>query len=310
MPGSAEDTTGGAGVQGLDLGETSGTAGSGSAGNTKANGQGSGTPPNGSGAGNVDAADWVNSITDAGLKTLATQKGWKTADDVVKSYQNLEVEFSKKGAAPTPPANPTDYKFNVPADLPKEAGYNDAFAEWFKGAAHKAGLPQEMAAGIHDAFVEFAKTNYATGVQAQSEAMTKVISDSLGALTQEWGDTDSPGFKRNLELAKRAIRLVDPGLKDALTQVGAIVKVNGREMVANSTIFKALSKIGAGMYSEDKLHGEIGTEKNPFDDKTTDMAMQGRIIRENPDQAATLIRAAGKEKMFAQFLQRVAQKRK
>jgi hypothetical protein len=150
-----------------------------------------------------------------------------------------------------------------------------------------------------------AKTEGAAAATAHAEAQKNVIRTTAGELQAEWGQQGTPGFNRNMEMARRAIRMADPKLLDALKQTGAVVTVDGKDNVVNATLFKAFAKMGAGMYAEDSLFGSLGSDgKNPFDDKTTDLAMQGRFMREEPEKAISMIRAAGKEKMFAQFIER------
>jgi hypothetical protein len=305
--GTAVDTSGG-----VSLGGTGTADGQGSAGNSGSSaGAGTGTPPNGSDAGNGQAAAWYGTVEDADLKGLAEQKGWKSPTDVLKSYKELETAFSSKGGTlAKPPAKPDEYKFNAPTDLPKESGYNDQFASWYKTAAHKAGLTQEAAAALHDEFVGFAKSSLEGAGSAQAEQFAQSVQSAERELTTDWGAKGTPTFDRNIEMAKRAIRMSDPKLMDALKQVGAIGDVNGQPVVMNATIVKAFAAMGAGMYAEDRLYGQPASDKNPFDDATTDLAMQGRLIKEDPDKAASLIHAAGKGRMFSQFLERHARPRK
>lgn len=296
MSEAANDTT-----SGVSLGTTTGDSGS------DGNGEGSQKPAGdttatGSQGSEGQATAWYSTVEDADLKGMAEAKGWKSPADALKSYKELETMASAKGVGAKPPAKADDYAFKVPTDLPKEAGYNDAFAGWFKGAAHKAGLTQEAAAAIHDEFVGFAKASLEGGASAQAEAFTKSVETAQRDLETAWGQKGTPTFDRNIEMAKRAIRMADPKLMDALKEVGAIGDHNGQPVVRNAVIVQALAKMGAGMFAEDRLFGTPASDKNPFDDATTDLAMQGRLIKEDPAKAATLIRAAGKQKMFEQFL--------
>jgi hypothetical protein len=46
-------------------------------------------------------------------------------------------------------------------------------------------------------------------------------------------------------------------------------------------------------------------DPNPFDDATLNLTAQGELVRENPQRAAELIRAAGKEKMYGVTLEKI-----
>lgn len=296
MSDTANDT-----ATGVALDTGTGASGSGGNGGSSAGDAGGADTGSKSTTGSTDA--WYSGIADEGLRSLAQSKGWADPEAALKSYKELETAFSAKGDVPKPPAKADDYKFEAPKDIP-EGVYNSEFANWFKGAAHKAGLAQEAASAIHDQFVEFAKGSFGAQAQAAQDALTKRVTDAQRDLETAWGSQDSPTFKRNTEMAMRAIRHAEPGLMDALREVGAIVDVQGRAVVANPTIVKALARVGEGMYAEDKFSGTPTLSKNPFADGSEDLAMQGRLVQTDPDKAVSLIRAAGKDKMFAQFLER------
>jgi len=268
------------------------------------------TPPTGKTEGEGgSAAPWYSTVEDAALKSLAETKGWKSPTDAIKSYKELETAFSQRPEAPVVPKDITEYKFTPPADIPKDA-YNEKFAEGFKTWAHEAKLSVAQAAQLHDSFVNYAKEAMGGSAAEANAQLATQVSTAANELQADWGKMDTPGFTRNVEMARRAIRNADPGLMDALRSVGVIATVDGQDMVRNAPIMKAFAKMGAGMYAEDRLHGTPSTDKNPFDDANRDMAMQGRLMREDPDKAALLIRAAGQDKLFSQFLEKHARGKK
>ena len=298
MSTTASDTT-----AGVSLGAT-GTGDSGSGGNSESQvASSASSTATGSQDGGTSTAAWYGTLEDQGLKQLAETKGWKSAADALKSYKELETAYSSRGEAPKPPALAGDYKFEVPADIP-ESAYDKAFDGWFREASLKLKVPQELAAGYHKEFVEYAKGAMKAQTEAHAAQVQKSVSDALTDLTTKWGQQGTPSFTKNLEMAKRAIRMADPAMMDTLKSVGAIVEVNGEAMIANATLFKVLATMGQGMYAEDTMEMDAASDKNPFDDKTEDTAMQGRLIKNDPDKAALLIKAAGKEKFFHQFMSR------
>jgi len=308
MSGSAADTT-----TGVSLGGSTATSGSGSDGNTQSQqSAGSSTQATGSSGQQsqqqTTTTNWYDSVADQGLKQLAVEKGWKTPDDTLKSYKELETKLSSTSAARKAPSSANEYKFEVPAEM--KAVYNEDLAGWLKNTSHKLGLTQEEASTFHNEFVGYAKTFHEAEAKSKSEALATSVKNAVGELSTEWkSQPGTPGFTRNVELAKRAIRMAGPGVMDSLEKAGAVVKVDGQMMVANGPLFAAFAKMGTGMYSEDSVFGEPASDKNPFDAKTEDRAMQGRLIQQDPDKAALLIKAAGQEKLFKQFLDRHAGKR-
>lgn len=305
MTGTASDT-----ATGVTLGGGTGTGDGGSGGNSGTSPAGNQPSQTGNATGPGTGSElWYGAVEDQGLRALAESKGWKNPTDALKSYKELETAYSSKTASPAVPKDASEYTFNLPQDLPREA-YNDKFAEWFKGSALKTKLSKEQAAALHDEFVGYARESMGASQQQAQQALQERVNTAANELQAEWGKIDSPQFARNAEMARRAIRNADPGLMDALRSVGVLQTINGQDTVLNASVMKAFAKMGEGMYAEDRVYGAPSSAKNPFADDSRDLAMQGRFIKEDPDKAASLIRAAGKEKMFAQFLARHAQQRK
>ncbi len=225
----------------------------------------------------------------AEYQELAKAKGWTTHADALKGYKELETKFSSTRPVEAP-KSVEEYDISKPDDA-EALGYNDDFAKWLKdtGLKHKVG--KDTLKGIHDDFLTWARTQAAAVHEAQNAAVTDRVKKAGVALTEAWGAPNNPKFTRALDMSMRAIRQLDPGLKDALIEVGAIVKVGDREMVTNSTIIDAFSKVGAAMYAEDTLYGETAVAGNPFDPKTLDLTKQGQIIRQDKGKAASLIKA-------------------
>lgn len=261
-----------------------------------------GAPPTGSETPPTGSDPWYKAhVKDAdNLKTIETKK-WDGIEAVVKSYRELETAFSSK-SAPTSqaPADPKEYTFDVPTDM-KDA-YNPEFADGFKKWAHKAGISKEAAKTLHDEFVNFAKTGLSAQSTTATEALSKAVTTTKAELEKAWGQSITPAFAQNLEMAKRAATNLDPNLMQELRDIGAIVKVGNEEMIAKPAIFKALAKAGGQLFAEDTLYGSASTNANPFDPKTLDMKMQGHLIQTDPAKAKLLIRAAKQEGIFGHFL--------
>lgn len=234
---------------------------------------------------------------DPTYKPMLEAKGWLDADgslkvnEVLKGYQNAETLISQRGSLA--PKTADEYQLDKP-DNAGQLGYNDDFAKWFKGAAHKIGLSQEQAKGLHDAYVGWAGESLGQMSQQQQAQLSERIQTTANTLTKEWGSPNTPAFSKNLEMARRAISQL--GLKDSLTALGVVVNVNGKEMVTDAAVIGALAKVGEGMYAEDTLYGDPATMTNPFDPETLDMTAQSRIFREDKERARSLIMSLPPEK--------------
>jgi hypothetical protein len=226
-------------------------------------------------------------------KEFATKKGWKTADDAFKSHRELETAYSSR--SPAKEYSLGDYALNAPQDADK-IGYSKESAEAFRQFAHKTKLSPEQAVAVHDMYVANTVEGGKKAAAAKQEALNGKFEASSKALEKSWGVPDSPVFKRNVEMAFRTVR--ELGIQDALVEVGALVKnKDGKMDVANSTIVEALAKVGAAMYAEDNMYGNVSSDANPFAMGTAgeNATKAGEIMRTDPDKAEMLIRAAGPE---------------
>jgi hypothetical protein len=253
-----------------------------------------------------EGSTWLDGL-DKDNREYAEKKGWKDLNAQLKSHRELEIAFSKKssksdgqkpageeGSQPSIPARAEDYEFKLPEKFPTDGFYDKAFADTFKGWAHKAKLSTEQAQALHDMYV----TNMAELVGAHqtktAEQFNASVNDAFKTLTKEWGSADAEGFKRNVELGRRAIANLDPSLKDALVSRGVIAtNAKGQEVVVDATIFKALAKVGGRLYAEDELYSAPAAKENPFDPKKPNLQKQGELIQTNPELAKSLIEASG-----------------
>lgn len=251
----------------------------------------------GAGAGEGSAKPWYDGLVkDAdNLKTIEAKK-WDSPEAAIKSYRELETKMSQ-GVKSQAPADAKEYKFSVPKEM--EANYNTEFADTFRAVAHKAGLSPEQAAAIHDGVLAYSSQSLTTQSAAAAKALDTKVIETKTDLENAWGNEQSPQFARNLEMSKRAISQLDPGMMDALKAAG-IVTENGT--ITNAAIFKGLAKAGAQMFAEDTLYGAKSSNTNPFAKETEDMTAQAHLLKNKPEQAKLLIRASGREAMWAHVL--------
>lgn len=110
-------------------------------------------------------ADWREGL-DGELGALVQQKGWRSARDVLSSYQNLEKLIG--GDRLALPGREAGAEAWAPVwerlGRPKEAGgyqlkapegvaYHEPNAAWFRETAFELGLSQTQAQKLHDAFL-------------------------------------------------------------------------------------------------------------------------------------------------------------
>jgi hypothetical protein len=253
---------------------------------------------------NGDNANWVAGLQIEDNRTLVEAKQWKSADDAIKSYRDLEAHAGKALTVPGADATAEDWnafygklgrpespdkyelKLNTEA-VPQDFPYDEKSAIEFRTWAHEAGLTPQQAQSLHDKFV-----GQQAGVFTSTlEQRGKAEGDAHRAITAQWGDPDTDGYKHNLEYTSRAISQL--GLKDSLVK-GGILSPQGS--VLDPNVAFALAKVGKEMYGEDSTAtNAAGSLNNPFSDEHENLTLQGQIVRSDPGKAASLIRAAGKK---------------
>jgi hypothetical protein len=145
------------------------------------------------------APDWRDGL-EGDLGALVQQKGWRSARDVLASYQNLEkLVGGDRVAVPARDAGaeawgPVWDKLGRPKDAagyefapPEGISYDKTHADWFRETAFKLGLSQDQARELHDAFLAHFP---ATASDAEPEVDLKEL----------WGRQ----YDRNMAAARRA----------------------------------------------------------------------------------------------------------
>lgn len=267
-------------------------------------GDGKDPPSDKSGGGGDDA--WKGLVKDQDNLAYIKTKGWQDPDGAVKSYRDLETQFSQT-KLPTKDSTPEEldsffnklgrpeksegYQFKISDKVPEHFPYEEQSANDFKGIAHKARLTAEQAQVLHDWYVD-----KQVGFFSKDVETTKTrVEAAHDLLVKDFGDPKGENYKRNVELADRSVRelgrVVDPknpsALRKELADIGAITP-DGKVMAP--LLIKALSKVGADLFHEDKVYSGLSSTENPW--KTDDLTKQGRIMQEDPELARQLILAA------------------
>ena len=211
-------------------------------------------------AGNPEVAtDWTQGLDD--YHEVIEAKGWKGADDVLKSYVNLEKQVgADKVVLPTDGSDLTEWEGWQKLGTPEKAedyqlaapegfeAYNQDLSDWFRTAAHEMKLPAQMAQGLHDRFVE----NQMAQAQAAQTQVADQQAEWEGELQKEYGNA----FPQRVEAAKRALREYG---SDELKQV-----LNQSGLGSNPHIVRAFAKIGMTLgsgpqFKEGESAGQFGT---------------------------------------------------
>jgi len=287
------------------------------------NGGQPGSPPSGTPASPVVSdSSWLSGLQDAGNRDLAKTKGWdksNTPDVVIHSYRELESrlgkavvlpeanapkeDFDKLYTALGKPKTPGDYTFKLPADVASDFPYDDAFATDYKTWSHEADLSPRQAQLVHDRFVQ----RFAKQLEAGQEAMKRRVGGAHQEILSKWGPMDGEGYQANIDFAKRGLRGL--GLADTLKASGLIDQQGN---IADAKLAFALATVGEGLFREGTLQGGSPghfTTTNPWKDGQENLTEQGRIARENPELARSLIKSAGKDPDKALFKNRFGRDR-
>lgn len=280
----------------------------------------SGTPAQ-SGSPVVSDSSWLSGLQDAGNREIVKAKGWdksNSPDVVITSYRELETKLGKSivlpgdnapkedwdkvHAALGKPKTPGDYAFKLPSGVDANFPYDDAFATEYKNQSHEAGLSPRQAQSIHDWFV----LRSAKQMKDASDGVARRVGTAHQEILAKWGPTESEGYRTNLNYAKAGLRGL--GLQETFKAAG-LIDANGS--IADSKLAFALATVGEGLFQEDSLRGAPGhfTQSNPWKDGQENLSEQGRIQRENPDLARSLIVAAGKDPDKALFKNRFGRDR-
>jgi hypothetical protein len=263
-------------------------------------------------AGNSDDGAFAGAASPAQLaglsddnQRIADTKGWDTADKIIDSYRNLEAKI---GDSLRPPGNDasheewqsfhsrlgcpdtaTGYEFGMPEGLAEDFPYDAESAGRFSEWAHEAGLSPRQAQSLHDRFVQNMSGQFTAAQQASETA----VDEAHSALVDAWGEPSTERYRRNVELANRALReLGGDALATAFKSRGTITSEGA---IADPAIAFMLQKAGERLFSEDQVFSANAAANNPFAKAAENITEQGRLLRSDPELARTFIRAANRE---------------
>lgn len=261
----------------------------------------------GIGAGNVDGngtpppaappgGSWYSSFASSDNKGFAEQKGFKTAEDVVDSYRNLEklmgvpkerlVKLPDKEDAPEwndiygrmgRPEKSDGYEVAIPE------GGSEEFGKWAKDLFHGLGLSKKQGDTIAAKWNERAKEAF----QHDSDQTKIKTDDQVKALQTEWGAAYKEKVKANSTFLE-AIGIDDKSY-DKLRQA---MGVDGAEKMIDSIITKFGIKIG-----EHEFKGGTGG-RNDFGGALSPSAAKSKLdgLMSDPEYVKRYLNNESKEK--------------
>ncbi len=215
---------------------------------------------------------------------VATLSKFKTADDLAKSYIELETKVGAKGVlVPGPdatpeakekyyndlgrPATPGEYKLEAVEGMHESIKVTEETTSHFNGEMHKIGLTNEQANSVNAMQMNFVND----AIKAQDAAELKASQDAETALRGEW--------KENYDVNKASVvRLITKtGGQEALDAMGGVDGIGN-----NPVVLKTLGVI-AGMLSEDQVNNLKNVNAPSGGDETVDQAKARIKEIESPD---------------------------
>lgn len=264
-------------------------------------------------AGAAPPNDPFAALQDADTREWIAKRGLKTPEDVFKTaYEQAKllgnaIRVPAKDATPEEreaflnklgrPEKPDGYEFKAPADLPKELPYDGERAKAFAELAHKAGLTREQGAMIHDWAVKNALADFKGMTEGGVTKAAEEAKSATEALTKEWGPLSGDTARANLAFADTALRELPGGaeLMAELEAKGFVATLeDGTKLVRSAPITKFLASVGGALFKEGEItRGNPAFASNPFAAATKNETLAGQMVKNNPEQARTMIVAAG-----------------
>ncbi|WP_419911921.1 hypothetical protein [Hoeflea sp.] len=191
------------------------------------------------------------------------------------------------------PQDPSGYKYELPEGLPDDMAYDADFVDAWRDFSHEMKLPAQVSARAHDWFMQ----NAAKAFEDQRQQSQQLYEDSLRSasktLEESWGRPGSDTFNANQEYFQKAVNaLLGEDLMQELKESSVI---DGFDQIMAPNLVIALSKVGRDFFTEDHMVTGQGGGKNPFADDSKNWGEQNAIIRDDPQRARNLIKAAGKD---------------
>lgn len=191
------------------------------------------------------------------------------------------------------PQDPSGYEYELPEGLPEDIPYDADFVDAWRDFSHTMKLPVQVSAKAHDWFMQ----NAAKAIEGQRQQSQQFYEDTLRsaskALEESWGRPGSDAFNANQEYFQKAVNAL--GGEDLMQELKESGVIDRFDQITAPNLVIALSRVGKDLFAEDHMVTGQGGGKNPFAEDSKNWGEQNAIIRDDPQHARNLIRAAGKD---------------
>ena len=199
---------------------------------------------------------WYSTIQDADLKTYTANKGWKSPQDAIVGYKNLESKLGTAINLPSEKATPEEVnafyaKLGRPEtpeayQLPIPEGQDGSFAQNMAKVMFDSGIPAKSAQALATAWNDY----QAQQAQSYNEQQVQAEQAQTEALKAEWGAK----YETNEAVAKNAAKAF--GVTD--DQIDQLQKVMGFDGAMK--FFAGLgAKIGEDKFISGSTNGNLAT---------------------------------------------------
>lgn len=215
---------------------------------------------------NDNSAPFYAGFQDAELRGFVETKGFKTPEDVVKSYRNLESHLGvpperllklpaeqdspewsaiKARLGFEVPESPENYELPVTEGL--DTDYSKEVAKWL----HEAGVPKSMALKLAEKQNAYIESRMKMSVEEANRRAETEISD----LKSQWGNK----YDASVEIARRASRELMP--------ISGLTQDDLQEMenaIGTAKFLRLWANIGSKTQGEAPAHGNSGDGNQGF----------------------------------------------
>jgi hypothetical protein len=187
-------------------------------------------------------------------KEFVTNKGWKSGDDAITSFQNLEklIGADKAGRTITLPKDEKDVEgmkaFRAKLGVPEKAedygiavpeGHDPKFSQTAASWMHELGIPKEAGTKLAEKW----NAHFEAEMQAYDQQVKDASEAQLTTLKGEWGDS----FATKSEQARRFMKM--SGFDDAA--VATYERAFG-----TATMLKQWAELGAKLGGHEFIKGD------------------------------------------------------
>ncbi|WP_136661711.1 hypothetical protein [Nitratireductor sp. XY-223] len=191
------------------------------------------------------------------------------------------------------PDDPSGYEYALPEGLPEDMPYDADFVDAWRDFSHEMKLPAQVSAKAHDWFMQNAARAVEGRRQESQQFYEETLRSASKTLEENWGRPGSDAFNANQEYFSKAVNAL--GGDDLMHELKESGVIDPFDQITAPNLVIALSRVGRDFFTEDHMVTGQGGGKNPFADDSKNWGEQNAIIRDDPQRARNLIRAAGKD---------------